>query len=333
MPVKYLKVFIYFLPIPLIIISIFLGPDESLSISQIFFWLKNKILHPEIPSNQLTEMIILQVRIPRILVSFLVGSSLAAAGSALQAIFRNPLVSPYILGISSGAAFGAALALSLSLIYIQPFALFFAIVAVIMTYLLAKQKGEISTVALVLAGIIVNGIFTALLTIIQFISDPFKLQTIVHWTMGNLNNSNWLSFNAMIIPVIAGSIILFLYRWRLNLLALGEEETQSSGFNPNILKIIILSGATLVSSAAVSVAGVIGLFGLIIPHMVRMMFGPDNRSGIPLNIIVGGCFLLLIDDISRSLMAFEIPVGVFTMLIGGPFFIFLLKKSRIGWEN
>jgi iron complex transport system permease protein len=197
----------------------------------------------------------------------------------------------------------------------------------------AIKHKNLSIVSLILSGVIVTGIFTALLTVVQFLSDPFKLQSIVHWTMGNLHNASWKLLSSSYIPILAGVIILFLMRWRLNVLALGDEEARTSGINPSREKIIVLIAATLASSAAVSVAGIIGLYGLIVPHMVRMMVGPDNRQSTILNFLFGGTFLLIIDDFSRTAAGFEIPIGVITMLIGAPFFLYLMIKTNIGWEN
>ena len=155
-------------------------------------------------------------------------------------------------------------------------------------------------------GIITNGIFTALLTIVQIMSDPFRLQGIVHWTMGNFQNANWDKFRLFIIPLVIGFIILFILRWRLNVLAIGDEEAVASGVDPRRLKTWILLAATLASSAVVAVSGIIGLYGLIIPHMVRMVFGVDHQSTLGINLLLGGCFLVLIDNISRTLAGFEI---------------------------
>ena len=287
----------------------------------------------EASDNQIFQTIVFDVRLPRILLAFLVGGALSVSGNGLQAIFRNPLVSPYILGLSSGAAFGAAFALACTFLPVQVSAFLFGLVAVILSYMVAHRHKKISIVSLILSGVIVSGIFTALLTIIQFLSDPFKLQSIVHWTMGNLHNAGWQSFNSAIIPILLGVIVLYIMRWKLNVLSLGDVEARTSGMNYERGKIIILIAATLASSSAIAVAGIIGLYGLIVPHMVRMMVGTDNKQTIPLNFIFGGTFLLVIDDFSRTIASFEIPIGVFTMILGAPFFLYLLKKSNIGWEK
>jgi iron complex transport system permease protein len=333
---RLIRFILYATPLPVLLISFFIGPSDSASFHAIinyFFDFASGSSNLASQDNAIIQSILFDVRLPRILLAFLVGGALSISGSGLQAIFRNPLVSPYILGLSSGAAFGAALALAYTFLPVQLSAFLFGLIAVGLSYLAARKHKNVSIVSLILSGVIVTGIFTALLTIIQFLSDPFKLQSIVHWTMGNLHNTGWQSLNSSYIPMLIGVVVLFLMRWRLNVLALGDEEAKTSGINPETGKIIVLIAATLASSAAVSVAGIIGLYGLIIPHMVRMMAGTDNRQSIPLNFLFGGTFLLIIDDFSRTIASFEIPIGVITMLIGAPFFLYLIKKTNIGWEN
>ncbi|MGD9210643.1 MAG: iron ABC transporter permease [Desulfobacteraceae bacterium] len=323
------------LPLPVIVLSLFIGPSESVKSAQIVKWL-SIVLHLQTPDNTAAEemirLVIEDVRIPRILLSFLVGGSLAMSGSALQALFRNPLVSTYILGLQSGAAFGAALALCTAFLSVQLSAFFFGLLAVGISFFLARKEGAVSAVTLILAGVVVTGIFTALLTIVQFLTDPFKLQTIVHWTMGNLHTATWDKFHTTWWLMIAGCMGLYLLRWRMNILALGDDEARAVGLNPEHQKILLLVAAAMASSAAVSVAGVIGMVGLVIPHMVRMLVGADNQILVPICFTFGGSFLLIVDNISRTAAGFEIPIGIFTTLIGGPFFIFLLKRTKLGWE-
>lgn len=333
---KLIKIILYSIPLPVLFISLFIGPSETVSfhsITNYLLHLTNNVSDLALQDNQIIQSILFDVRLPRIILAFLVGGALSVSGSGLQAIFRNPLVSPYILGLSSGAAFGAALALAYAFIPVQLSAFLFGLLAVGLSYIAARKHKSVSIVSLILSGVIVSGIFTALLTIIQFISDPFKLQSIVHWTMGNLHNTGWQSLSSSYIPILSGVFVLFLMRWRLNVLALGDEEAKTSGIHPEREKMIVLLAATLASSAAVSVAGIIGLYGLIVPHIIRMMVGPDNKQTIPLNFLFGGSFLLIIDDFSRTIASFEIPIGVITMLIGAPLFLYLIKKTNIGWEN
>ncbi|MBM4145431.1 MAG: iron ABC transporter permease [Nitrospira sp.] len=326
------RTFFYIIPLPLIIMSLFIGPSDVITSQDILAWMQNKIIQaPSLNQDKLemVEAIVFNVRLPRVILAFLIGSALTVSGNSFQALFRNPLVSPDILGLSAGAAFGAALALVFHILPLQLTAFVFGLLAVGLSYFLALTRKGVSTVSLILAGIIVSGIFTALLTVVQFLTDPFKLQTIVHWTMGNLHNASWSKVKSSVLPILLGIIWLFIIRWRMNVIALGDEETRAVGLNPEQEKIMILLPATLIASASVAVAGVIGMVGLAFPHMVRMMTGPDNRKTQPVSIAFGGSFLLLVDDFCRTITSFEIPIGIFTTLIGGPFFVYLLKKSRM----
>ena len=325
---KILIILLYALPIPILLVSLFIGPSQTATPKAIF-----DLILFNTENNGLVKSVVFDVRLPRVLLTFMVGGSLAISGCSIQSIFRNPLTDSYILGLSSGAAFGAALALAYAFLPVQLSAFIFGLIAVGLSYFMAQKNKNVSIVSLILSGIIVSGIFTALLTMVQFFSDPFKLQSIVHWTMGNLHNSNWEKLQSSILPMAAGVVVLLIYRWRLNVLALGDDEARTVGINPEKDKIIVLIAATLASSSAVAVAGIIGLYGLIVPHMVRMMIGPDNRKSIPVNFIFGGMFLLIIDNFSRTLSGFEVPIGVFTMLIGAPIFIYLMKKTNIGWSK
>ncbi len=313
------------------IISLFIGPSEVVGTYDILAWMKNLLIHSQELDHEKYEMVeavVFNVRLPRVILVFLIGAALTVSGNSFQALFRNPLVSPDILGLSSGAAFGAALALVYPFLSLQITAFLFGLSAVGLSYFLAMTRRGVSTVSLILAGIIVSGIFTALLTILQFLTDPFKLQAIVHWTMGNLHNASWSKVKSSHIPIISGLIFLLVMRWRMNVIALGDEETRAVGLNPEREKILILLPAALIASSSVAVAGVIGMVGLAFPHMVRMMAGPDNRKTQPISIAFGGSLLLLVDNFSRTVTFFEIPIGIFTTLIGGPFFVYLLKTRQ-----
>lgn len=325
---------IWLIPIPLILASLLVGPSDVMPVSQFISSCWSALTTSNFQSDpdfSLMLTIVTDVRLSRILLTFLVGGTLAVSGSSLQAVFRNPLVDPFILGIASGAAFGAALALAFSWIPVPVSAFGFGFLAVWMSIHFAGKEAEQSSVNLVLSGMMVSGIFTALLTVIQFVSDPFRLQTIVHWTMGNLHQATWTKVNVLLIPVVAGLSGLFLFRWRLNVLALGNEEAKAVGVNPEREKLMILILATLATAACVAAAGIIAMFGLFVPHLVRMLVGPDNRKSLPANFALGGSFLLIIDTASRSLFQFEIPIGVFTMFLGAPVFLWLMKRKSSGW--
>lgn len=312
--------------------SLLVGPSDQVTAGKILEWMW-QLLNPVGPvqyyDNELMGAIVLQTRLPRIILSILVGAALTASGTTLQALFRNPLVSPDILGLSSGAAFGAALAFVIPFLPVQPMAFVFGLAAGALSYALSVKNREISTVSLILAGVIVSAVFTALLTILQFFADPFKLQSIVHWTMGNLHNASWSKVRSAAPLIMGGCVWLFIIRWRMNVVALGEEETRVVGLDPRREKLLLLIPAALVASASVAVSGIIGMVGLAVPHMVRIMVGPDNTKTIPVSFAFGGSFLLVVDTLSRTMTSFEIPVGIFTTLIGGPFFVILLKRARL----
>lgn len=326
----------YPLPIILIFLSLLLGPSQTLNATDYARWFMqwtSGIQYFDEEQFGLMRNIVLNIRLPRILLTFMVGAALATAGNGLQALFRNPLVDSYVLGISSGAAFGAALALSLNWLSPNLSAFVFGVCAVGLTYLFAHQKHESQTslVMVILSGMIVSGLFLAGLTIIQYLSDPFKLQAIVQWTMGNLHQASWEKVQYAVFPITVGLIGLFAMRWRLNLMALGSEEAQAVGVNPKWEQLLLIMLVTLCTSTSVAAAGIISLYGLFMPHIVRMLVGPDHRYSIPANMILGGSFLLLIDNFSRVLLTFEIPIGIFTMLLGAPFFLLLMKTQRTHW--
>lgn len=276
--------------------------------------------------------ILVNVRLPRILLTFLVGAALSVSGAVLQALFRNPLVDSYVLGISSGAAFGASLAIVLSLGMVSLFAFVAGAIAVAITYFIAYSNKQTSTVSIVLSGMIVSGIFLALLTMVQYLTDPYKLQAIIKWTMGNLNAASWVQVEHSVIPITLTIGCVYVYRWRLNLLSLGDQATRAVGVNPLPDKIILILCATFMTSTTVANAGIISFYGLFLPHIVRMLLGADNSKSIPGNIFLGGTFLLVIDNFSRALFVFEIPIGIFTTILGGGFFVFLMKKNKLNWN-
>ncbi|WP_347017415.1 iron ABC transporter permease [Acinetobacter seifertii] len=328
----------WFYPLPffMIFISLLIGPTQTLSAWDYLRWGVQAVFGtPYFDAEQfrLMQNILVNVRLPRILLTFMVGAALATAGNGLQALFRNPLVDSYVLGISSGAAFGAALALSLNWLSPNLSAFIFGVCAVALTYLFAHQKHESQTslVMVILSGMIVSGLFLAGLTVIQYLSDPFKLQAIVQWTMGNLHQASWQKVQYAVLPICIGLVGLFAMRWRLNLMALGAEEAQAVGVNPRWEQLLLIVLVTVCTSTSVAAAGIISLYGLFMPHIVRMLVGPDHRYSIPANMVLGGSFLLMIDNFSRVLLTFEIPIGIFTMLLGAPFFLLLMKTQRTHW--
>jgi iron complex transport system permease protein len=264
----------------------------------------------------------------------LIGASLSISGSAFQGMFQNPLVSPDILGVTAGAGFGAALGILLSgsVIVIQLFALAFGILAVVLTYLISRVYRTTPTLMLVLSGIVVGSIFGALLSLTKYVADPQqKLPAIVFWLMGSLATVSKRDVVYACPPMLLGMGILLLLRWRVNLLSMGDDEARALGVNPDRLKAVLITACTVATAAGVSVSGIIGWVGLVIPHLGRMLVGPDHRSLMPVSLALGAMYLVVIDDLARSLMAAEIPLGILTAIVGAPFFAVMLRRTRGGW--
>lgn len=284
------------------------------------------------PLGQLSDLpeksIILDIRLPRVVLAGLVGMALSGSGVALQGVFRNPLVDPFILGISAGAALGCALSIGFfSYLPLQLMAFFFGMAAVLLTYGVAKTQGEVSRLPLILSGVIVSAFFTALVSIVKFLVDPHKLQSIVFWLMGSFSLSNWRLVAIAGIGISVGLLPVFLMRWRLNALSMGEDEARSLGVNVKRERMIFISASSLAVSVAVSVSGIIGWVGLMVPHLVRMMTGPDHKSLVPLSMAAGASFMIFADTLARSLTNFDVPVGIITAITGAPFFVYLMKKG------
>ncbi|MCT7905015.1 Probable ABC transporter permease protein HI_1471 [Candidatus Ornithobacterium hominis] len=325
------KILLLLSPFILIVFSLQLGNTGFLNFTEFWQHLSHVITGNNLPQNSM-QTILWQVRLPRLLLTFMVGASLAVSGGVLQAIFRNPIVDPFSLGISSGAAFGAALSMILGLFSVNFFAFIFGVIAVAITYAVSAFGAKTSVVTIVLTGMIISGVFSAMLTLLQYISDPYKLQAIIQWTMGNLHTASWEKVQTSITPILAGLLGIYIFRWKMNLLALGDEEALAVGVKPNNTKIILIGLSTLITAASVAAVGMISLFGLIVPHITRMIFGPNNTIGVFANISLGGSLLLMIDNFSRIVMPFEIPIGVFTMILGAPLFIYLMRKNAINWN-
>jgi iron complex transport system permease protein len=280
--------------------------------------------------------ILLQVRLPRIAAGILIGAGLSAAGAAYQGIFRNPMVSPDILGASAGAGFGAAAAIlySLSIVWIEALSFTFGLLAVGFTCLAAARLKRVGDpiLTLVLIGILVGAVFTALVSLAKYAADPYsKLPTITLWLMGSLSAINPKDLGFAVVPMVIGLVPLHLLRWNLNVLAFGEEEARALGAETVRLRWIIIFCATLLTAASVAIAGMVGWVGLVIPHLARMLVGPDYRVLLPASVLIGASYLLLTDDLARSILANEIPLGIITALIGAPFFLYLMTRSNRGW--
>jgi len=280
------------------------------------------------------ETVIIQIRLPRALLAMLVGGGLSISGASFQGMFRNPLVSPDILGVSSAAGFGAALAIlfSSNSATIQVSAFVFGISGVIIAYLLSRVYKTTPILMLVLSGVVVGAFFSALISVTKYVADPYeKLPAITFWLMGSLSASSMKQVITGGIPIILGSIGLLLVSWRINLLSMGDEEARALGVNTEVLKAVIVVCATIVTASAVTVSGMIGWVGLIIPHIARMLVGPDHRKLLPASIAIGAAYLLVIDNLARTVTSAEIPLGILTAIVGAPFFAYLIRKTRGGW--
>mgnify|MGYP002769264383 FL=1 len=290
-------------------------------------------LSGEFDAGQVT--IVTNIRLPRVIAAVLVGSALAIAGASYQGLFKNPMVSPDILGASAGASFGAALSLLLNASnqVVQVAAFCMGFVAVVLTYFSSKRvgRGANMTLLLVLCGLIVGTLFQAFVSIIKYTADPdSKLPEITYWLMGSIAKVTWDSLKVFMVPYLLGAVPLVLLRWRLNTLAFGDAEAESLGVNVAALRAVLIVCSTLLTSAVVAIAGVVGWVGLIIPHLVRFITGPDNRVVIPLSLVFGASFLIIVDTCCRSLMASEIPLGILTSVIGAPFFFIILLRTQRG---
>jgi iron complex transport system permease protein len=324
----------FFLMIFLFVLSLFMGrysiPPQTIMTS-IIFWLLS--LGNVEPSNVGT--VIFQIRLPRIIAAMLVGAGLSISGASFQGLFRNPLVSPYILGVASGAGFGACLGILISenIFVIQLMAFSFGILAAFLAYSLSKSCKATVTLVLVLSGIIVGAVFTALTSLVKYVADPYdKLPEMVFWLMGSLSSVRVEDLIYASPAILAGMLVLILIGWRINVISLGEEEARSLGIDTKKMTILIVICATLVTTSAISISGIIGWVGLVVPHISRMLVGPSYKKLLPMSVFLGASFLLVVDDLARTLMSIEIPLGILTALIGAPFFAYLLQKKKVGWS-
>ena len=274
------------------------------------------------------------LRIPRILLALLVGAGLSTAGCAFQSLFANPLATPDTLGVASGASFGAALGilLGLDMLGMQLTSFVMGALAVTLTWLGGSGKGR-GLSSVVLSGIMMGSLFNALVSLVKYVADAeTQLPAITYWLMGGLNSAGYQSLKFGAPPIIIGIAVLYLIRWRMNLLPLSEDEAKSSGINIYTLRIVTIICATMITASCVSMCGQVGWVGLLIPHMCRMKFGSNHLSLLPASISFGAVFMVIVDTLARSMTASEIPVSILTAIIGAPFFIILMRRSG-GWQG
>lgn len=277
-----------------------------------------------------------RIRLPRILAALIVGGALSMSGASYQGVFRNPMVSPDLLGASAGAGFGAALGILLEFpsLGIQFLSFVCGLIAVGLSWLISNAIGRRSNVILVLilSGMVISALFQAFISAIKYLADPYsKLPEITFWLMGSLSTITMRDLIFVLPFALVAATILFLLRWRLNVLVFGDKEAISLGINTKKLRLIIIVCATMLTASVVSISGQVGWVGLVIPHFCRMIVGPNYKYLIPASVLVGGSYLLLVDNIARNFLVVEIPLGILTAIIGAPVFIFLLLRGRKEW--
>lgn len=275
------------------------------------------------------DTIVWKIRLPRVITAAMVGIALSVSGAVFQGIFRNPLVEPYVLGVSSGSAFGAAVCIVFFPMMSKSFVAFlFAMAAMFLAYGLAYSKENMPIARLILSGMIVSSVFTALLNYLKVIASDSKLREITFWTMGGFYTSEWAGAVRMVQIALAGLFISWLAGWKLNVLAMGEHESKTLGIHTGRLKFILILTATFMTASSVAEAGIISWVGLMIPHAARMLIGPDHRFMIPFSALLGGTFLMICDTLARTLIMGELPISIITSMLGAPYLIFLLRHNR-----
>ncbi|GAA6919309.1 iron chelate uptake ABC transporter family permease subunit [Helicobacter pylori] len=309
-------------------VVVLLFGGETLSLEEwkeVCLNVKNHFLHNEELSS--LSVIILEIRLPRVILALLVGASLSGSGVVMQTIFRNPLVDPFLLGISSGAMLGVAMAIAVVESNIAILAFFGAILASLTVLAMNRVLGN-SVLSLVLSGVVLSAFLSALAGAIKFFVIPQKAQAIVVWLLGSLSLSSYKDCLIAFIGLSLGFIPLFLLRWRINLLSLSDAQSLSLGINPVLLRSLCLVCVSVASALAVSVSGTIGWIGLVIPHVARLFFGANLQKLLLSSLLMGAFFLLLADVVAKTITPYDLPVGIATSVLGAPFFLWLLFRTR-----
>lgn len=311
------------------LIAIMIGP-YSLSAYQAMAALTGLSDDPQ------ARIVVQQIRLPRICAALLLGASLAASGASYQAMFRNPLVSPDILGVSAGAGLGAVLGIFLSfpVAMIQLCAFIGGMSAVLLVTIVVRiSSSNNNTLTLILTGIVIGALAGAMTSLLKVMADPYdQLPAITFWLLGSLANINVIDIQTVLPAVSAGLIPLVMLRWRINVLAFGDDEARTLGVNPGQLRLIVIIAATLITASVTAIAGVVGWVGLVIPHMARMLVGPGFGRLLPASMALGAGYLLVVDTLARTLSEVETPIGILTALFGAPFFIALLARGKRAWS-
>lgn len=281
--------------------------------------------------TQQESTVVLDVRLPRVLLSILIGAGLALTGAVMQGVFRNPLASAQILGVSSGASFGGVLVLLVGLggITLVGGAFVGGVIALLLVLAIARAVPGAPLLMIILGGTVVGAMFQAMVSFITYIADPYsELPSIVFWLMGSLATAGYGKLAIAAVPILLPALVVLALRWRLNILSMGDEDAVALGLRPQRLRLLLLGCVAMITAAAVAVSGVIGWVGLVVPHLVRMMIGTDNRMVLPVSALLGAAYLTAIDTLSRVLSTAEIPIGILTAIIGAPFFVALLIRNR-----
>lgn len=334
---KNIKAFILIMVVLIITVLAALGQGQyEIGLQKLWKVILLKFTNTSDETLSTASLVLWSVRLPRVIMAILAGSALSVAGAVFQGLMRNPLVSPSILGVSSGASFGAAMAIFLNVktaFTVELFALVWGLAAVIIAYKIGS-RGLNSITTLVLSGVIVSAIFSAGLSFMMYQADPYEqLPAIVFWTMGGLNKILWANVFRASIIIIIGLIVIYIFRWRLNLLALGDEEALSMGVNIKTARALYVIFATVIVAAATASCGTIGWVGLVVPHMARIIIGPDHDVLIPFSALLGGVFMLIMDTVVRNLPGGELPISIITSFLGAPFLAYLLiKQNRQDWK-
>ncbi len=292
--------------------------------------LLSKIIHIEPTWSPEIETVIFNIRLPRVIGGILVGAALSVAGASYQGLFRNPMVSPDVLGASAGAGFGAALGIFLSFSYfgISFSAFGFGLLTVAIVYIISNKVKNNPILGLILAGIMVSSIFTSATSFLKLIADTDSvLPAITYWLMGSLASIRQKDILFALVPIVIGILPLIVLRWRLNVLTMGEEEALTIGVNTKVIRVIVVVCATLITAASVSISGMIGWVGLVIPHFARMIVGDDYRVLLPASMLMGASYLLLVDNFARTISTSEVPIGILTAFVGAPFFLYLILRE------
>lgn len=311
----------------------------SIGLGDVWRILWDNIIPSAAPSWTNVEADVVEaIRLPRILAAVMIGAGLAISGAALQGLFRNPLIDPSIIGVTSGAAFGGTLAILLVgggyIVLVTAFA--FGIGSLLVVKGLASVRGRTSPLTLILAGVVVSAFFEAAISIVKLLADPQqKLPAITYWLMGSIAATSYRDLLLLALAILPSSTIIFLLRYQINILSLGEQKARALGAPIELVQWTIFGTVAIISAGVVATSGIIGWVGLIIPHMARSLVGPDHGRLLPVSALLGAIYLLLVDNIARTATVAELPIGIITALIGVPFFAFILRRmqSKSGWSH